>query len=106
MQQAEAHSGTKNHFELLNSEKPARELHGVLARRLPSLRRSAHRLPGNAAGAEDAVQDALLSACRHLNQFRGESKDLCLADYDYCPIQQCPYAIASPAASGRCAFIQ
>jgi len=40
--------------------------------RLPVFYRSAYRLLGNAADAEDAVQDALLSAHRHLNQFRGE----------------------------------
>jgi RNA polymerase sigma-70 factor, ECF subfamily len=74
MQQAEAHIGTENHFDLLNGERPARELHDVLARRLPSLHRRAYLLLGNAADAEDAVQDALLSACKHFDQFRGESQ--------------------------------
>ena len=74
MQQAEAHIGTENYFDLLNGERPARDLHDVLARRLPSLHRSAYRPLGNAADAEDAVQDALLSACKHLDQFRGESQ--------------------------------
>jgi len=74
MQQAEAHIGTDNYFDLLNAERPARELHDVLASLLPSLRRSAYRLLGNAADAEDAVQDALVSACKHWDQFRGESQ--------------------------------
>ncbi len=74
MQQAEAHVGTEKYFDLLNAERPARELRDVLASRLPSLHRSAYRLLGNAADAEDAVQDALLSACKHLDQFRGESQ--------------------------------
>src|SRR6202142_4125147 len=74
MQQAEAYIGTDNHFELLNERRPAGELHDVLAGRLPSLHRSAYRFLGNIADAEDAVQDALLSACKHLDQFRGESQ--------------------------------
>jgi RNA polymerase sigma-70 factor, ECF subfamily len=74
MQQAEAHNGTQNYFDLSIGERPARELHDALASRLPSLHRSAYRLLGNAADAEDAVQDALLSACKHLDQFRGESQ--------------------------------
>jgi RNA polymerase sigma-70 factor, ECF subfamily len=74
MQQAEAHIGTENYFDLSNGERPARELHAVLASCRPSLHRSAYRLLGNAADAEDAVQDALLSACKHLDQFRGESQ--------------------------------
>jgi RNA polymerase sigma-70 factor (ECF subfamily) len=73
MQQAEAQIGTENDFNPLNGASPG-ELHDVLARRLPSLQRSAYRLLGNAAEAEDAVQDALLSACKHLDQFRGESQ--------------------------------
>jgi RNA polymerase sigma-70 factor, ECF subfamily len=74
MQQAEAHIGTENYSDLLNGERPARELHDVLASRLPSLHRSAYRLLGNAADAEDAVQDALVSAYKRLDQFRGESQ--------------------------------
>lgn len=74
MQQVEAHIPTENYFNLLNAERPARDLHDVLARHLPSLRRRAYRLLGNSADAEDAVQDALVSACKHLDQFRGESQ--------------------------------
>lgn len=46
----------------------------VLSRGLPALHRRAFRILGNTADAEDAVQDALLSACRHLGQFRGKSQ--------------------------------
>jgi RNA polymerase sigma factor (sigma-70 family) len=46
----------------------------VLARCLPSLHRYAYRLLGNKTDAEDAVQDALLAAYKHLNQFRGDSQ--------------------------------
>ena len=46
----------------------------ILSSGLPSLYRQAHRLLGNAADAEDAVQEALLSAYTHLDQFRGQAK--------------------------------
>ena len=46
----------------------------VLSHGLPSLYRRAYRLLGNKADAEDAVQDALLAAFKHLNQFRGEAQ--------------------------------
>ena len=46
----------------------------VLSQGLPSLYRCAFRLLGNKADAEDAVQDALLAAYKHLNQFRGDAR--------------------------------
>jgi RNA polymerase sigma-70 factor (ECF subfamily) len=46
----------------------------ILSSGLPSLYRGAYRLLGNVADAEDAVQDALLAAYTHLDQFRGQSK--------------------------------
>jgi RNA polymerase sigma-70 factor, ECF subfamily len=49
------------------------ELDEALARYLPRFYRCALRYLGNAADAEDAVQDALVSACRHLAQFRQEA---------------------------------
>lgn len=49
----------------------ARQFDDVLARCLPSFHRRAFRYLGNAADAEDAVQNALLSAYKHLDQFRG-----------------------------------
>jgi RNA polymerase sigma-70 factor (ECF subfamily) len=42
--------------------------------RLSHLYRYAYRLLGNRADAEDAVQDALLAAFKHWNQFRGEAQ--------------------------------
>jgi RNA polymerase sigma-70 factor (ECF subfamily) len=50
------------------------ELHDVLSRQLPRFYRSAYRQLGNAADAEDAVQDALLAAYKHLDQFRGQAQ--------------------------------
>lgn len=50
------------------------QMMAVLSHRLPSLYRYAYRLLGNHADAEDAVQDALLAACKHINQFRGDAQ--------------------------------
>src|SRR5260370_37992235 len=46
----------------------------LLPTRLPYFRRIAHRFLRDATDAEDAVQDALLRAYKHLNQFRGDSQ--------------------------------
>jgi RNA polymerase sigma-70 factor, ECF subfamily len=46
----------------------------VLSSGLPSLYRYAYKLLGNKADAEDAVQDALLAAHKHLDQFRGDAQ--------------------------------
>jgi RNA polymerase sigma-70 factor (ECF subfamily) len=46
----------------------------VLPHCLPSLYRYAYRLLGNKADAEDAVQDALVAAFKHLHQFRGDAQ--------------------------------
>ena len=59
----------------LDSAKPSpAEMLSVLSHCLPSLYRHAYRLLGNKADAEDAVQDALLAAYKHLNQFRGDAQ--------------------------------
>ena len=50
------------------------EMKEVLSLRLPSFYRCALRVLGNAADAEDAVQEALLSAYRHIDQFKGQSQ--------------------------------
>jgi RNA polymerase sigma-70 factor (ECF subfamily) len=52
----------------------ALEMKEVLSLRLPSFYQCALRLLGNAADAEDAVQEALLAAYRHIDQFRGQSQ--------------------------------
>ncbi len=52
----------------------ARKLQDVLSLRLPFFYRCAFRVVGNAADAEDAVQEALLAAYKHINQFRGQSQ--------------------------------
>jgi RNA polymerase sigma-70 factor (ECF subfamily) len=50
------------------------ELTNVIVRRLPSFHRIALKRLGNVADAEDAVQDAFLSAYTHLGQFKGQAK--------------------------------
>jgi RNA polymerase sigma-70 factor, ECF subfamily len=50
------------------------EMKEVLSLRLPSFYRCALRLLGNTADAEDAVQEALLAAYRHIDQFRGQAQ--------------------------------
>lgn len=51
-----------------------REMEQLLPGRLPYFRRIAYRFLGDTTEAEDAVQDALLTAYKSLNQFRGESQ--------------------------------
>ena len=59
----------------LQSPKPlVEEMLSLLSHCLPSLYRRAYRLLGNEADAEDVVQDALLSAYKHLKEFRGDAQ--------------------------------
>src|ERR1700756_3030112 len=53
---------------------PFAEMLAVVSNCLPSLYRYAYRQLGNKTDAEDAVQDALLAAYKHLNQFRGDAR--------------------------------
>jgi RNA polymerase sigma-70 factor, ECF subfamily len=52
----------------------AQELDSVVSRYLPMFYKRAFRFLGNMPDAEDAVQDALLSAYKHLGQFRGQAQ--------------------------------
>jgi RNA polymerase sigma-70 factor (ECF subfamily) len=61
-------------LDVVDHQSAARKLQDVLSLRLPSFYRCAFRLLGNAADAEDAVQEALLAAYKHINQFRGQSQ--------------------------------
>jgi RNA polymerase sigma-70 factor (ECF subfamily) len=51
-----------------------KEFADVVERRLGAFHQQALRRLGNAADAEDAVQDALLSAYTHLDQFKGQAQ--------------------------------
>jgi RNA polymerase sigma-70 factor, ECF subfamily len=61
-------------LEMVDGQSADWKLQNVLSFRLPSFYRCAFRLLGNAADAEDAVQEALLAAYKHINQFRGQSQ--------------------------------
>jgi RNA polymerase sigma-70 factor (ECF subfamily) len=81
MQETESNIGSEQRLDVCiveketqRMEKETQEMEDVLTRNMPSFYRRAYRYLGNAADAEDAVQDALLSACRHLDQFKGQSK--------------------------------
>ena len=74
MENASAYLGIHEHLEILSEGGPAQVFEKLLSTRLPSLYRNAHRLLGNSADAEDAVQDALLAAYTHLDQFKGQAQ--------------------------------
>jgi RNA polymerase sigma-70 factor, ECF subfamily len=57
-----------------STETSPAEMLSVVPHRLPSLHRYAYRVLRNEADAEDAVQDALLAAHKHLNEFRGDAQ--------------------------------
>jgi len=59
---------------LYGRQEETRQLTNVIASHQPSLTRIALRVVGNAADAEDAVQDAFLSAYTHLDQFKGQAQ--------------------------------
>ena len=70
----EAHIGSQQHLDVAVSQGVAQEMEKLVSSRRLLFYRSAYRLLGNAADAEDAVQDALFSAFKHLGQFRGQSQ--------------------------------
>jgi len=74
MQTTQAYVGSEQSADVPIHEKETREMQAVLLRSLPSFYRRAYRYLGNAADAEDAVQDALLSAYRNLDQFKGQAQ--------------------------------
>jgi RNA polymerase sigma factor (sigma-70 family) len=74
MQNRNGYGGTGEREEIREEEGPAEQLEQILASSLPPLYGRAYRILGNAADAEDAVQDALLAAYTHLDQFRGQSQ--------------------------------
>jgi RNA polymerase sigma-70 factor (ECF subfamily) len=55
-------------------ERNMKELQDTIARYRPLLYRRAYRYVGNSYDADDAVQDALLSAFKHLHQFKGNAR--------------------------------
>jgi RNA polymerase sigma-70 factor, ECF subfamily len=74
MPDADARIQNAQYPNVADGQSAARELQKVLSLGLPSFYRRALRLLGNRLDAEDAVQEALLAACKHLHQFRGQSQ--------------------------------
>jgi RNA polymerase sigma-70 factor (ECF subfamily) len=74
MQNTNADVGNDDRNETLKIEGATQQLEQILSSGLHPLYRRAYRLLGNAADAEDAVQDGLLAAYTHLNQFKGQSQ--------------------------------
>ena len=71
----DADARTQNsQYPVAADQSAARELQRVLSLYLPSFYRCALRVLGNRDDAEDAVQEALLAAHKHLHQFRGQSQ--------------------------------
>jgi len=74
MPNADARTKNAQCLDVADDQSAARELQIVLSLRFPYFYRCAFRLLGNRADAEDAVQEALLAAYKHLHQFRGQSQ--------------------------------
>lgn len=74
MQATAAYLGSEPHLDIPAAENKPRELQDVFSHYLPLLHRTAYRYLSNEADAEDAVQDALLSAYKHMDQFRGQAQ--------------------------------
>jgi RNA polymerase sigma-70 factor, ECF subfamily len=74
MQNTNGYVVTEERGENRHEGMPAQQLEQILASGLPPLYRRAYRILGNAADAEDAVQDALVAAYTHLHQFRGQAQ--------------------------------
>jgi len=74
MQAREAHTASEPGPGTGIRKTRVREMDEVLSRCLPSFHRQAYRYVGNMADAEDAVQDALTAAFKHLDQFKGQAQ--------------------------------
>ncbi|MGA8440465.1 MAG: sigma-70 family RNA polymerase sigma factor [Candidatus Sulfotelmatobacter sp.] len=74
MQEAQVYTGIEPPFNVCDGHSVDEEMNRTVSRSRASFLRSAYRFLENAADAEDAVQDALLSAYKHIDQFRGEAQ--------------------------------
>ena len=74
MPDTDTRTQTAQYPDVADGQSAARELQKLLSLRSPSFYRCALRLLRNKADAEDAVQEALLAAYKHLHQFRGQSQ--------------------------------
>ena len=67
-------SGSEQGLEIPACEKGSQEMQDALSRYRPACYWKAYQFLGNASDAEDVVQDALLSAYKNLDQFKGEAQ--------------------------------
>ena len=74
MSAIEALTGGERAGELGFFGERTQELDNAVSRNLPMFYKRAFRFLGNRPDAEDTVQDALLSACKQLGQFRGQAQ--------------------------------
>jgi RNA polymerase sigma-70 factor (ECF subfamily) len=74
MQTQPSHIGDEQIPAVHIREQNLGNLEDAVSRYTPALYRMAYRYVGDPHDAEDAVQDALLSAYKHLDQFKGAAK--------------------------------
>ena len=74
MQAQRAYIGDERSTVAHICEQHTAQLQDAVSRYLPALNRRAYRYVGDPHDAEDAVQDALLSAYKHLDQFKATAK--------------------------------
>jgi RNA polymerase sigma-70 factor, ECF subfamily len=74
LQGTQTYTGSEPRIDLCNAHSVEEEMNKTFSRCRASFFKSAYRFLENAADAEDAVQDALLSAYKHIDQFRGEAQ--------------------------------
>jgi RNA polymerase sigma-70 factor (ECF subfamily) len=74
MPNTNAYVGADGPLEIPGKEGITQAFEHILSRRLASFYRKAYGMLGNRADAEDAVQNAVLAAYAHLDQFKGQSE--------------------------------
>jgi RNA polymerase sigma-70 factor (ECF subfamily) len=74
MKETQAYTQTEPMPSFCKGDNVYEEMNKALRRCRASFIRNAYRFLNNEADAEDAVQDALLSAYKHIDQFRGEAQ--------------------------------
>src|SRR3984957_17944744 len=74
MKETQAYTQTEPRLSFCKGDKVDEEMTKTLRLCRASFFRNAYRFLNNEADAEDAVQDALLSAYKHIDQFRGEAQ--------------------------------
>jgi len=74
MSSTHAYLGADGSLEIPSREATTQAFGRILSSRLTSFYRKAYWMLGNAEDAEDVVQDALLAAYAHIDQFKGQSE--------------------------------